>query len=57
MDCFDLLANNQPGQVQVDGVLDRNFSLAKNRAPAFGSANVDLWELHPVADTMLGRTR
>ena len=30
MDGFDLLAKNEPGQVQVDAVFDRFFSLAKN---------------------------
>ncbi len=33
MDGFDLLAKNESGQVQVDVVFDRYFSLAKN--PAF----------------------
>jgi geranylgeranyl diphosphate synthase type II len=57
MDGFDLLANDQRRQVQVDGVLDRFFSLAKNRASAFGPAHVEPWKLHPVADAVLGRVR
>jgi geranylgeranyl diphosphate synthase type II len=43
MDGFDLLAVDQQRQVQVDGVLDRFFSLAKNRAAAFGPEYVELW--------------
>jgi geranylgeranyl diphosphate synthase type II len=34
----------QQRQAQVDGVLDRFFSLAKNRAAAFGPEYVELWE-------------
>jgi geranylgeranyl diphosphate synthase type II len=34
----------QQRQAQVDGVLNRFFSLAKNRAAAFGPEYVELWE-------------
>jgi geranylgeranyl diphosphate synthase type II len=44
MDASDLLAVAQQRQAQVDGVLDRFFSLAKNRAAAFGPEYVELWE-------------
>jgi geranylgeranyl diphosphate synthase type II len=44
MDGSDLLAVEQLRQAQVDGVLDRFFSLAKNRASAFGAEYVHLWE-------------
>jgi geranylgeranyl diphosphate synthase, type II len=57
MDGFDLLANDQRRQVQVDGLLDRFFSLAKNRSSAFGPAHVEPRKLHPVADAVLGRVR
>jgi geranylgeranyl diphosphate synthase type II len=43
MDGSDLLAVDQQRQAQVDGVLDRFFSLAKNRAAAFGPEYVQLW--------------
>jgi geranylgeranyl diphosphate synthase, type II len=36
MDGSGLLRVDQLRQAQVDGVLDRFFSLAKNRAAAFG---------------------
>src|ERR1700712_2487839 len=44
MDGSDLLAVAQQRQAQVDGVLGRFFSLAKNRASAFGPEYVELWE-------------
>jgi geranylgeranyl diphosphate synthase, type II len=44
MDGSDLLAVDQLRQEQVDGVLDRFFSLAKNRAAAFGPEYVQLWD-------------
>jgi geranylgeranyl diphosphate synthase, type II len=44
MDGSGLLAVAQLRQAQVDGVLDRFFSLAKNRAAAFGPEYVRLWE-------------
>jgi geranylgeranyl diphosphate synthase type II len=44
MDGSGLLAIDQLRQAQVDGVLDRFFSLAKNRAAAFGPDYVKLWE-------------
>lgn len=44
MEGSDLLAIALERQVQVDGVLDRFFSLAKNRASAFGPDYVELWE-------------
>jgi geranylgeranyl diphosphate synthase type II len=44
MDGSDLLAVDQLRQAHVDGVLDRFFSLAKNRATAFGPDYVRLWE-------------
>jgi geranylgeranyl diphosphate synthase type II len=44
MDGADLLAVALERQAQVDGVLDRFFSLAKNRASAFGTDYVELWE-------------
>jgi geranylgeranyl diphosphate synthase type II len=44
MEGYDLLAVAQHGQVQVDGVLERFFSLAKNRASAFGAEYVLLWD-------------
>ncbi|NEM91864.1 polyprenyl synthetase family protein [Galbitalea soli] len=44
MNGSDLLAVAQQRQAQVDGVLDRFFSLAKNRASAFGPEYVQLWE-------------
>src|ERR1700710_1123793 len=43
MNGSDLLAVDQQRQAQVDGVLDRFFSLAKNRAAAFGPDYVALW--------------
>jgi geranylgeranyl diphosphate synthase type II len=45
MEGSDLLAVAQQRQAQVDGVLDRFFSLAKNRASAFGPEYVELWEV------------
>jgi geranylgeranyl diphosphate synthase type II len=45
MEGSDLLAVAQQRQAQVDGVLDRFFSLAKNRASAFGQEYVELWEV------------
>jgi geranylgeranyl diphosphate synthase type II len=44
MDASDLLAVAGARQAQVDGVLDRFFSLAKNRAAAFGPEYVELWQ-------------
>jgi geranylgeranyl diphosphate synthase, type II len=44
MDGSGLLGVDQQRQAQVDGVLDRFFSLAKNRAAAFGPDYVRLWE-------------
>jgi geranylgeranyl diphosphate synthase type II len=44
MDGSGLLAVDQLRQARVDGVLDRFFSLAKNRAAAFGPEYVRLWE-------------
>jgi geranylgeranyl diphosphate synthase type II len=44
MDGSDLLAVDHRRQELVDGVLDRFFSLAKNRAAAFGPEYVQLWE-------------
>ena len=44
MDGSGLLGVDQLRQAQVDGVLDRFFSLAKNRAAAFGPEYVQLWE-------------
>jgi len=40
----DLKTVSQERQAQVDAVLDRFFSLAKNRATGFGSEYVRLWE-------------
>ncbi|HEY2643465.1 MAG TPA: hypothetical protein VGI56_06930 [Galbitalea sp.] len=40
MDGFDLLAKNEPGRVQVDVMLDRFFSLAKNPDFAVGSHRI-----------------
>jgi geranylgeranyl diphosphate synthase type II len=42
MDGSDLLAVDHHRQELVDGVLDRFFSLAKNRASAFGPEYVQL---------------
>jgi len=44
MNGSDLLAASELRQAQVDVVLDRFFSLAKNRASAFGEQYVALWE-------------
>ena len=44
MDGSGLLDLSHERQVQVDAVLARFFSLAKNRAAAFGSQYVTLWE-------------
>jgi geranylgeranyl diphosphate synthase type II len=44
MDGSGLLGVDQQRQAQVDGVLDRFFSLAKNRASAFGPEYVRLWQ-------------
>jgi len=44
MDGSGLLGVDQQRQAHVDGVLDRFFSLAKNRASAFGPEYVRLWE-------------
>lgn len=44
MDVPDVLVIAQQRQAQVDGVLDRFFSLAKNRAEAFGAEYVGLWK-------------
>lgn len=44
MDSSGLLALSQERQSQVDAVLARFFSLAKNRAAAFGPQYVALWE-------------
>jgi hypothetical protein len=68
MDGFDLLAVDQQRQVQVDGLLDRFFSLAKNRTSAFGPTHAEQsqfakpriasalrQELHPVANTIFDR--
>jgi geranylgeranyl diphosphate synthase, type II len=44
MDGSGLLGVDQLRQAQVDGVLDRFFSLAKNRASAFGPEYVQLWQ-------------
>lgn len=44
MDGTDLLAASRKRQAQVDVVLERFFSLAKNRASAFGTQYVALWE-------------
>lgn len=44
MNAPDLRTVAQQRQAQVDGVLDRFFSLAKNRAEAFGPEYVELWE-------------
>src|ERR1700710_3058159 len=44
MNGSDLLAVDQLRQAQVDGVLDRFFSLAKNRAAPFGPEYVQLWD-------------
>jgi geranylgeranyl diphosphate synthase type II len=43
MDGSDLLAVAWERQAQVDGVHDRLFSLAKNRASAFAQGDVELW--------------
>ena len=43
MDGYDLLTVAQQRQAQVDGVLERFFSLSKNRASAFGAEYVELW--------------
>jgi geranylgeranyl diphosphate synthase type II len=45
MEGADVLAMDQQRQAQVDGVLDRFFSLAKNRATSFGHEYVELWEV------------
>ena len=44
MDGSGLLDLSHERQVQVDAVLARFFSLAKNRAAAFGPQYVTLWE-------------
>ncbi len=44
MDGSGLLAAAEQRQAQVDGVLARFFSLAKNRATPFGPEYVQLWE-------------
>jgi geranylgeranyl diphosphate synthase type II len=44
MDGSGLLDLSQERQVQVDAVLARFFSLAKNRAAAFGPEYVQLWQ-------------
>ncbi len=44
MDSAGLLALSVERQQQVDAVLARFFSLAKNRAAAFGPQYVELWE-------------
>jgi geranylgeranyl diphosphate synthase type II len=43
MDGSNLRTVAQLRQAQVDGVLDRFFSLAKNRAESFGPEYVELW--------------
>ena len=43
MDGSDLLSVSLARQAQVDVVLERFFSLAKNRAAAFGEQYVQLW--------------
>ena len=40
----DLETVSSQRQAQVDAVLDRFFSLAKNRATSFGADYVRLWE-------------
>jgi geranylgeranyl diphosphate synthase, type II len=40
----DVLAVSSERQAKVDVVLERFFSLAKNRASAFGPQYVQLWE-------------
>jgi len=44
MNGSDLIAASEKRQAQVDVVLERFFSLAKNRASAFGAQYVALWE-------------
>ncbi|HEV7949533.1 MAG TPA: polyprenyl synthetase family protein, partial [Glaciihabitans sp.] len=44
MNGTDLRTVAQLRQAQVDGVLSRFFSLAKNRAEAFGPEYVELWD-------------
>ena len=44
MEDSDLLAVAEARQAQVDGVLDRFFRLAGNRAAAFGPEYVQLWK-------------
>jgi geranylgeranyl diphosphate synthase type II len=44
MDGTGLIDLSQERQIQVDAVLARFFSLAKNRAAAFGPQYVQLWE-------------
>jgi geranylgeranyl diphosphate synthase type II len=44
VDASRLVAVSQGRQAQVDAVLERFFSLAKNRAAAFGQPYVELWE-------------
>ncbi len=44
MDSSALLALSEERQVQVDAVLARFFSLAKNRAAPFGEQYVQLWQ-------------
>jgi geranylgeranyl diphosphate synthase type II len=44
MDGSGLLALSEERQLQVDAVLARFFSLAKNRAAAFGPQYVQLWQ-------------
>lgn len=45
MDDAGLLALSEERQVQVDAVLARFFSLAKNRAAPFGEQYVQLWQI------------
>ena len=51
MDGSHLLGVDRARQAQVDGVLDRFFSLAKNRAAAFGPEYVQLWDELRIATT------
>jgi geranylgeranyl diphosphate synthase type II len=51
MDGSDLLAIAQVRQAQVDSVLERFFSLAKNRASAFGAEYVELWDQLEISAT------
>jgi len=45
VDSSGLLALSEERQLQVDAVLARFFSLAKNRAAAFGEQYVQLWQI------------